>query len=126
MGRPHPKNLIDKLIKYPKMINKLNSCTVMEDFIPATLKLIEQKATGIFNMTNRGAMDHKGIMTMYKEIVDPSFELNFMDKVEEQALCERRSNCVLNNDKREKAGAHMPPLEESLKRVMESYKKSLL
>ena len=125
LGKPNPKNLIDKLLKYPKMINIVNSCTVIEDFVPAAIKLMEMGTTGIINMTNIGAMDHKAIMTMYKEIVDPGFQLNIMDEKDQAALCKRRSNCVLSSDKREKLGVHMPPLEESLKKVLESYKKAL-
>jgi dTDP-4-dehydrorhamnose reductase len=124
MGKPHRKNLIDKLLTYPKMINKMNSCTVMEDFIPAVLQLIDRKATGVFNMTNIGAMDHMGIMGLYKEIVDPSFEINVMSPEKEAELCERRSNCILNTDKREALGVHMPPLEESLRRILGEYKKA--
>lgn len=123
LGKPHRKNLIDKLIKYPKMINITNSCTVIEDFIPATIKLMEMKQTGVFNMTNIGAMDHKSIMTLYKEIVDPSFEINLMEEQEQAKLCERRSNCYLNTDKREMLGVHMPPLEESLRKILEEYKR---
>ncbi len=124
-GKSHPKNLIDKLLRYPKMINVPNSCTVIEDFIPAAIHLMEKGKKGIFNMTNIGAMDHKSIMEMYKEIVDPKFKINLMPKKEQAALCERRSNCVLNTDKREKLGVHMPPLEKSLKKILESYKKAL-
>lgn len=122
LGKPHPKNLIDKLKKYPSMINRLNSCTVIEDFIPATLKLIEKKETGIMNMTNVGAMDHQSIMSLYKEIVDPSFEINVMPETQQADLCLRRSNCVLSSEKREALGAHMPPLEESLKTILMKYK----
>lgn len=125
LGHPHPKNLIDKLIKYPKMINLVNSCTVIEDFVPAVIQLMEMGTTGIMNMTNIGALDHKTIMTMYKEIVDPKFELHLMDEGEQAILCQRRSNCVLNTDKREKLGVHMPPLTESLKKALENYKKAL-
>ncbi len=124
LGKPHRKNLIDKLIMYPKMINIMNSCTVIEDFIPATIQLMEMKQTGVFNMTNIGAMDHKGIMTLYKEVVDPSFEINLMDEEEQAKLCERRSNCYLNTDKRENLGVSMPKLEESLRRILEDYKKN--
>ncbi len=125
-GKPHPKNLIDKLLKYPKMINIQNSCTIIEDFIPAAIELMKRKKTGIFNMTNVGAMDHKSIMTMYKEIVDPKFEIKLMGKKEQDILCKRRANCVMNTDKREKLGVHMPPLKESLKRILEKYKKVMV
>jgi len=122
MGKPHPKNLIDKLIKYPQMINITNSCTVMEDFVPATIKLMEMGQTGIFNMTNIGAMNHKEIMTIYKENVDPNFKINVMSKKDQDELCKRRSNDVLNTDKRENLGVHMPPLEEAVRRVLKNYR----
>jgi dTDP-4-dehydrorhamnose reductase len=125
-GKPHPKNLIDKLLKYKKIINIPNSCTIIEDFVPAAIELIKKKETGIFNMTNIGAMDHKSIMTMYKEIVDPDYKIILMPKKEQDELCKRRANCVMNTDKREKLGVHMPPLEESLKIVLEKYKKVMV
>ncbi len=125
-GRSHPKNLIDKLLRYPKMINIKNSCTVIEDFIPAAIQLMEMRQTGIFNMTNIGAMNHESIMKVYKEIVDPEFKINIMPKKEQEELCARRANCVMNTEKREKLGVHMPPLEESLRRVLENYKKELI
>lgn len=124
MGQKNRKNLIDKLILYPKMINMMNSCTVMEDFIPATIELMERGETGVFNMTNMGAMDHVGIMTLYKEIVDPNYQINVMSDEEQAALNKRRSNTVLTSNKREALGIHMPPLEESLRRVLETYKNS--
>ena len=121
-SKPNPKNLIDKLLKYDKIINLKNSCTVIEDFVPASIELIKKGETGIFNMTNVGAMDHESIMTLYKKIVQPDFELNIMESGEQDTLCMRRSNCVLNTDKREKLGVHMPPLEESLVKVLEEYR----
>ncbi len=123
MGQPNPKNLIDKLVKYPKMINQMNSCSVIEDFIPASIQLMEKEVRGVINMTNIGAMDHRSIMEMYQKIVDPSFKIQLMPKAEEDELNKRRSNCVLNTDKREALGIHMPPLEESLKRVLKEYAK---
>lgn len=121
MGKSNPKNLIDKLLRYPKMINKVNSCTVIEDFVPAVIELMELGTTGIMNMTNPGALDHAHIMAIYKEVVDPDFVPNFMDTKEQEILCERRSNCILTSEKRETLGVHMPPLEESLRRVLSQY-----
>ncbi len=122
LGKSHRKNLIDKLLKYPQMINMTNSCTVIEDFIPATIQLIEMGTTGVMNMTNIGAMNHVGIMSLYKEIVDPAFEINVMTAEDQAALNKRRSNTTLNTDKREALGVHMPPLEESLRRILLEYK----
>ena len=124
IGKSCPKNLIDKLLAYPSMINVTNSCTVMEDFIPAAIQLMEMDETGIMNMTNIGAMNHEEIMTMYKEIVDPDFKINIMPQAEQDELNKRRSNDVLNTDKRENLDVHMPELKESLRRILENYKKS--
>jgi len=121
-----PKNLIDKMLFYPEMINIQNSCTVMEDFVPAVIKLMEMGTTGILNMTNIGAMNHEEIMTMYKEIVDPNFEINIMPKEKQDELCKRRSNDVLNTDKREALSVHMPPLKESLRKILKEYKNNTL
>ena len=125
MGQPNPKNLIDKLLLYPKMINVPNSCSVIEDFIPASIQLMEMGQVGVFNMTNIGPMDHRSIMELYREIVDPAFKINLMDEAEQKELGKRRSNCVLNTDKREKLGVHMPPLEESLIKALKRYKEAL-
>ena len=126
LGKPHPKNLIDKLVKYPKMINRMNSCTVIEDFVPAVLQLIEKRATGVLNMTNLGTMDHVSIMKLYQKIVDPSYKINLMSEAEQDELCKRRSNCILNTDRRERElGVHMPSLEESVERVLKEYKKAM-
>ncbi|QQR83942.1 sugar nucleotide-binding protein [Candidatus Peregrinibacteria bacterium] len=122
LGTSHPKNLIDKLLLYPKLINKLNSCTVIEDFLPDTLHLIEQRSTGLMNMTNIGAMNHESIMRVYQEMVDPNWTGHFMNDAEQADLCLRRSNCVLNVEKREALGAHMPPLEKSLRRILAGYR----
>ncbi len=124
LGRSHPKNLIDKLKKYPSMINRPNSCTVIEDFVPAAIEMIKRRLTGVYNMTNVGAMDHLGIMGLYQKIVDPAFVPHRMPEAEEKKLCERRSNCVLSVEKREELGIHMPPLQTSLARVLEEYRKS--
>ena len=123
MGTPNRKNLIDKMLMYPQMINMTNSCTVMEDFIPATLKLIEMGTIGVLNMTNIGAMNHVEIMTLYKEIVDSNFEINVMSDEDQATLNKRRSNTVLSSEKREALGVHLPPLEESLRRILTEYKK---
>lgn len=122
LSEPNPKNVIDKLLVYPKMINVMNSFSVIEDFVPAAIRLMEMGATGVFNMTNPGAMDHKTLMEMYREIVDPSFKINLMPKAEQDELCKRRSNCVLNTDKREKLGVHMRPIGESVRSALQKYK----
>jgi hypothetical protein len=58
--------------------------------------------------------------------VDPDFKINLMPQAEQDLLNKRRSNCVLNTDKREALGIHMPPIGESVRRALKSYKTAKL
>ncbi|HEX9664681.1 MAG TPA: sugar nucleotide-binding protein, partial [Patescibacteria group bacterium] len=121
---PSPKNVIDKLLKYEKIISVENSFTVVPDFLKASYALIDRKEKGIFNMTNAGSTDHQYIMDKYKEIVDPDYNYALMslDELKQSTVAER-SNCVLNTDKRENLGIKMPPIKERIIEVLREYKK---
>ena len=78
-----PRNFIYKITHYEKICSIPNSMTVLPDFFPIILDLIENKKTGTLNLTNPGLISHNEILEMYKEIVDPNFKWeNF--SIEEQ------------------------------------------
>jgi dTDP-4-dehydrorhamnose reductase len=117
------KNVIDKLLAYKKLISIENSITVVEDFIPASIFLMEKRERGIFNMTNIGSITHKEIMDAYTEIVDPAKSFEYMELAElEASVCAPRSNCVLSSEKREKAGAFMPDIKTRVREILQEYK----
>lgn len=119
------KNVIDKLLKYQKIISVENSFTIIEDFLLALEKMIVDKITWIYNMTNIGSCDHEYIMTKYKEIVDNNFEFKIMSLDElKQFTCAWRSNCILNTDKRESQWYHMPEIKWRIPVLLEQYKNS--
>ena len=47
-SKPNPKNVIDKLVKYDRIISINNSFTIVEDFLPASYELIIRKERGVF------------------------------------------------------------------------------
>ncbi len=119
-ANPGQRNFISKIIKYDKVINIPNSMTVVEDLLPATYELIKKGATGIYNMTNPGAIDHETILEMYKEIVDPEFKYEIISLEELEKITKaRRSNCVLNTDKLTAEGIKMRPIEEAIRDCLE-------
>lgn len=125
-GKSHPKNVINKLLKYEKVASIENSFTIVEDFIPASYQLIEKREKGIFNMTNVGSMDHKFLMENYRKIVDPSREFIYMDEAELGTVTvAARSNCTLDTDKRENLGVSMPDLKTRIPEILKAYKESL-
>ncbi len=120
-----PKNVIDKLVKYDKIISVENSFTVVEDFLSAMENMIKDRKTWVFNMTNIWSCNHEFIMNKYKQIVDPNFNFEIMTLDELDSItCAKRSNTILNTDKRESEGYHMWDIKDRIDWIMQNYKKT--
>lgn len=125
---PGPRNFIDKVKKYSKVINDENSVTVIPDFLEAVKKLIEKRRTGIYHIVNPGTISPSKIMEVYKEIVDPNHQFEVItdqDLYKQGLATAQRSNCVLNTDKLQKEGIKLKPIQERIIEVMKEYKKNL-
>lgn len=121
-GKPGPRNFVTKITKYEKVINIPNSISVMEDFLSAASQLIEKRATGIFNMTNPGVIDHASILDIYKEIVDPNFTYEIFSVEDMEKITKaKRSNCGLSSKKLEAEGIQMRPVEEAVRAALTEY-----
>lgn len=124
----HPRNTINKIISYKKVISVPNSVTLIEDMYPAIEKLIDKKVTGVLNLTNEGYVTHGQILDAYKKYVNPehNFELITPEELEKNVTKTGRSNCVLSMEKAKSLGVVMPPVDEKrLEEIMLSLKTSL-
>lgn len=122
--KPGPRNLISKLAKYDRVVDVLNSVTVVEDLVNAVRKMSEVRATGIFHVVNPGPMRHKDLLNLYKEVVDPkhTYQLIHEDDLVKQGLAvKRRSNCILADTRLSSIGVELRPLGEALRATMEIY-----
>lgn len=125
---PNPRNLIDKLLKYDKVINTENSVTVIPDLLDATKKLIDKRKTGIYHITNPGVLRPSEVMQLYKDVIDSyhDFEVVSAEHLYKNGLVKAvRSNCVLNTDKLQKEGIILKPIQKRIKEVIKEYKKNL-
>ena len=61
----HPRNTINKLLSYDKIVASQESATVLEDLMPKLKELIEAKATGAFNIFNEGLISPDSIASMF-------------------------------------------------------------
>ena len=111
------RNFISKILKYEKVINVPNSMTVIEDFLPAAYELMKRNKIGIYNMTNPGQIDHKTILNLYKEVVNPDYTYTLMsvEEMYEKYACAGRSNCLLNTDKLASEGIRMRPIKDAIR-----------
>jgi len=119
---PGPRNLITKLVGYRKVIHMANSVTVLEDFFPVAFKLIEQGNPGVFNIVNEGMEYHDELLKLYQNLVDPQFQFEVIPlEILKEKLVAGRSNCILSTEKIRQMGLGLPPIEDSLKRILPIY-----
>jgi dTDP-4-dehydrorhamnose reductase len=122
--RPSERNLIDKLVKYPRVIDVQNSMTTVPDFIPALRTLVERSKTGIYNVVNPGTISAQEIMQLYREFVDANhtfevFSLDDLDKV----TVGKRSNCRLSVEKLKLEGIVLPEIQEAVISCLKNYRR---
>lgn len=123
-NRPHPANLIDKLAAYPRVVDVINSVTIVEDMIIAFRKIIEQKGEGIFHVVNEGAITHRDILRLYTELVDTHHRNEWLtaDELVVAGLAKnKRSNTVLASPRLNALGITMPDVHQAMRRTMEQY-----
>ena len=118
--KPSPRNLIDKLIKYKKVIDVPNSVTYLPDFVKALAHLISIDARGIFNVVAKGPLVYPRMMDVYKKYV-PSFAYEVL-LLKDLKL--DRTNLVLSVTKLEKTGFKVRTIEEVLDECLINYTRS--
>lgn len=111
----HERNLIDKLIRYNKVIQKLNSITTMPHAIDAMQTLIERRKEGIYNLVNPGMISADNILKLYQQYVDHNYKYDIMSMEElDSIVTSPRSNCYLNTDKLKAEGLELPHISNAV------------
>lgn len=122
---PNERNLITKLLRYPRILDVQNSLTYLPDFLAVAAELIKRRRTGTYNVTNPGSLSPYEIMQMYKEIVDPSHTFERLTLKElPTAVKAGRSNCLLSTAKLEREGLTMQPVKGAMRRALQAYAKA--
>jgi 3,5-epimerase/4-reductase len=116
-SKPHPKNVLTKLITYGKVIDIPNSVTYVPDFLLALKHLIKIDAYGIFNVLNKFGLRYPDLMDIYKKYV-PGFEYT---KVDHRKLGLLRTNLVMSVRKLEKTGFAVRPIKDVLEECVKEY-----
>ncbi len=117
----HPRNLINKLKTYPKIIDIKNSVTFISDLIRCIDHFINKKYTGVFHVTNPEPLTAVDIMKEYQKYIPlHQFEIISEAELAELTLA-TRSNCILDCLKLRQTGFLMTPTQEALTQCMASY-----
>jgi len=116
-SRPHPKNILDKLIKYKKIIDIPNSITYIPDFIKALKHLVNYKAKGVYNIVNDGALRYPDLMDIYKKH-KPDYRYK---KISLKQLGLVRTNLLLSTKKLKKTGFKVRNINHILEECVKEY-----
>jgi dTDP-4-dehydrorhamnose reductase len=117
--RPHPKNILDKLIKYKRVIDMENSVTYIPDFVKALKYLLKIDARGIYNLVNKGGLRYPSLMQAYKRYI-PSFKYKV---VSFQKLGVMRTNLIMSTAKLEKSGFKVRNINSVLEECLKNHLK---
>ena len=119
LDNPHPRNILDKLIKYGKVITIKNSVTYIPDFIRALKHLIKIDARGIYNVVNKGALSYPKLMETYKKYT-PDFKYKTIGL---NKLGLARTSLLMSTRKLEKTGFKVRPIDSVLEECVKKYLK---
>lgn len=117
----HPQNFISKIVRFTKIDSKLNSMTVIDDFIPIIYDMITNQKEGTYNLVNAGAASHDEILQLYKQIVDHDHTWENINTQELSSLLKsKRSNNILSTTKLQKE-YYVPTLTDSIERILKNW-----
>jgi 3,5-epimerase/4-reductase len=119
-NRPTRKNVLSKIIKYRKVIDLPNSVTYIPDFLRALKHLIDKKATGLYNLVNKGALRYPELLDVYRKYV-PEFKYKVISM---KKLKMNRTNLLLSTRKLEKSGFKVRDINLLLDECVSGYLKS--
>lgn len=120
LNAAHPKNILDKLIKYGRVIDIPNSVTYIPDFIKALKHLIKIDAAGIYNVVNKGGLRYPRLMEVYRRYA-PDFKFKVIPL---NKLGLVRTNLLLSASKLEKTGFKVRNINSVLDECVREYLKS--
>jgi len=116
LNQSHPKNIIDKLIRYKKVINVPNSVTYIPDFIRAIKYLISIDAKGVYNVVNKGGLFYPKLMNIYQKYV-PGFKFNIIPLKKVGV----RTNLLLSTSKLARTGFKVRSINSVLEECVRGY-----
>lgn len=121
----HPRNLLNKLLQYRKIVEELNSITWMQDLSRSVEHAITKELSGVFHCTNSEPIKHSRILDEYKKYY-PEYTYEKISANDLDLLTSaKRSNCILDNTKLRATGFEFTPIEEAIKMCVEGFVKNV-
>ena len=115
---PNPRNYIQKVMSYERLLDAENSLSNLEEFVTACVDSFRLGIPyGIYNLTNPGCVTTRELVAMIRASGVSKKEFNFFADEAEfmlNAAKTPRSNCVLDSDKAIAAGLRFKEVHDAL------------
>lgn len=125
---PNPRNYLQKLMQYDRLLDATNSLSHLEEFVAAAVSCWTQRVPyGIYNLTNPGAITAREVVELIQASGVCRKSFHFFESEQEfmrLAAMTPRSNCVLNTDKAARAGLVMKPVREAIRLALSQWNSS--
>lgn len=118
-NRPHPKNILTKIMKFKRVIDLPNSITYIPDFIKALKHLIKINAKGVYNVVNDGRARYPDLLEVYKEHTGA----HPYKVIKQKDLKLVRTNLLLSTKKLKKTGFKVRNIKEVYEECVREYLK---
>jgi len=112
----HPRNLLDKLVSYNRLIDCQESAVIVEDMLPKFLELIQKNKSGIFHIINEGTISPAEIGKM----IGHKFEVITKDDLDKQMTEEgraTRTSTVIGT-----RYEYLPPIKDRIQEVVSRWR----
>lgn len=120
-----PRNYLEKLLRYPTLLEATNSITHLDEFVRAAWQCWDRDVEpGIYNMTNPGSITTGGVVELIRKYLNPEKEFRFFSSESEfmdRAAKAPRSNCVLDSSKLAGTGIRLTPAWTALERSLRNW-----
>lgn len=125
-SRNHPRNLINKLLKYENVLEEPNSVTFLDDLVRVIDWVIEKNKSGTYHVTNPSPLTHPQLLEEYRRY-HPKHNYKKINKEElSQFITAPRSNCILDCSKLANEGFIMTPTQTALENCIAQYVRGTL
>ena len=125
----HPRNLLSKLQRYPKIYDHAASVSQLDDFASACLDLWETKAPyGIYNLANPGPVAIRQIVKLLQETIQPDRNFEFWTSDEEfyqYGARAPRPSYMLDTSKAHGAGIRLRSGKDAIEDSLKNWRWSL-
>ncbi|KAK9099985.1 hypothetical protein Scep_023415 [Stephania cephalantha] len=122
----NPHNFIAKITRDNKVVNTVDSMTVLDELLPLSIEMAKKNCKGVWNFTNPGAISHNEILAMYRDYIDLGFTWTNLSLEEQgKTTVAPRSNDELDTSKLQNEFPSLLSIKDSLiKYVFEPNKRT--